>query len=169
YFCGILYSNKAKLLENMNVEKLKIENVAIKYGLLTSVGLITFFLVAKLLGIVYFLELRILNLLFVMIGIFLAIRYYKKNNSNMLTYFQGLGIGMLTTLLAVAVFAIFLVLYLTIIDPALMMYIKENSVFGRYLNPFIIEGFGSGVISTFMIMQYLKNPYAIQVKNLINK
>ena len=102
----------------MNVEKLKIENVAIKYGLLTSVGLITFFLVAKLLGIVYFLELRILNLLFVMIGIFLAIRYYKKNNSNMLTYFQGLGIGMLTTLLAVAVFAIFLVLYLTIIDPA---------------------------------------------------
>jgi len=159
----------------MNVEKLKIENVAIKYGLLTAVGLITFFLVAKLLGIVYFLELRILNLLFVMIGIFLAIRYYKKNNSNVVTYFEGLGIGMLTTLLAVAVFAIFLVLYLTIIDPALMMYIKENSVFGRYLNPFIasatiiIEGFGSGVISTFMIMQYLKNPYAIQGKNLINK
>jgi len=33
------------------------------------------------------------------IGIFSAIRYYKKNNSSLMTYFEGLGIGMLTTML----------------------------------------------------------------------
>lgn len=152
----------------MNVEKLKLENVAIRYGLLVAAGLIAFFLVAKLLGIVYLLELRVLNLLFVVIGIFSAIRYYKKNNSSVMTYFEGLGIGMLTNLVAVVVFAAFMVLYLTIIDPALMVFIKENSVFGMYLNPFIasatiiIEGFGSGAISTFMIMQYFKNSYTVQ-------
>ena len=86
-----------------------------------------------------------------------------------MAYLEGFGIGMFTSLIGVITFAVFMLFYLTLIDPAFMDVIREKSMFGSYLNPFIasftivIEGLGSGLMITFTLMQYFKNPYRVEV------
>ncbi len=147
----------------MENHKYTFENIAIRYGLMTTVGLIGYFLVMKLVGLVHITELRMLNFIFLVGGIYMAIRRYGENNESM-TYLKGIAIGFLTSAVAVIPFALFIFIYLQL-DQGLLNYIREHDQFGQHLNSYILsfiigfEGFFSGMILTFIIMQYMKRSH----------
>lgn len=131
-------------------------------GLVVSLGLISFFLLMKGLNLHEILALRYLNFLFLFAGIiFVLYQYQKKNATKGVDYFTGLKMGIRISLLAVIPFAIFMGIYL-VVDENFMNYIKHTADFGNYLTPglaagsILVEGVSSGVIITYMSMQYFK-------------
>jgi hypothetical protein len=139
-----------------------LQQTAIKYGLITTAGLIGYFLLMKLVGLHQIAELRMLNLIILIAGVWLAIRSYKRKTDDEMDYLQGFGIGMLTSAVSVIIFSVFIFIYLNFLDPAFMETLKQNEAFGQYLNPYMaavaifFEGMGSALILSFIIMQYMK-------------
>ena len=138
-----------------------IEKTAEKYGLITAIGLIALFFLMKLIGVVHVIELRALNFFVLATGVIMALRYFSKTKPESFTYLKGLGLGVLTAIIASVSFGLFVFIYTNFIDPAFMQSIVENEPFGQYLNPYIVgvavavEGIASGLILAFIIMNYM--------------
>ena len=87
----------------MSGHKYSLENVAIKYGLYTTIGLVAYFLAMKIMGMVHIIELRTLNFIILVAGIIKATRFYRDHNQEQMTYLKGFGIGILTAALNLSV------------------------------------------------------------------
>ncbi len=130
------------------------------YGIRIAVALIAFFLLMKVIGLSNHVELRMLNLLILAAGIYFALKKFKKTHQDHLNYFRALVIGVGSGAVGTLIFSVFLFLYM-IIDPSMMLDIKNNSEMGRYLNPYIaafvvaFEGFFSGFLVTFILINYV--------------
>jgi hypothetical protein len=130
------------------------------YGLRIAAVLILFFLIMKLVGLGHHAELRLLNLVILTVGVYLALKKFKQTHSDHLNYFRGLIMGVATGGIASAIFGIFLFIYMKL-DSDLMQSIIENEPMGRYLNPYIaafivvLEGFFSGLLVTFVILNWV--------------
>jgi len=144
-----------------------IESTALKYGGLMAMALAGFFLLMKAFGLEHNLELRALNLIILFSFILMAVSYYKKSDPRNFEYLKGLGLGLLTSIFGVIIFATLVLLYITVIDPAFMDLIKEREPFGDFLNPLlvsftiVIEGIASGFLATYAIMQYHKQSHFV--------
>lgn len=131
------------------------------YGLKIAGGLIAFFLLMKVVGLVHNYELRFLNVFIQIGGIYFAIKKFKQTHEEHMNYFRALVTGVATGGIAAVLFAVFLFVYMQI-DPALMEGIIKNEPMGQYLNPYItafmvaLEGFFSGLLFTFIIINYLE-------------
>ena len=152
--------------------KNKIKNLELKAGLLTSVALIVFFLLMRFIGLIQIVELRCLNFFILLAGVNLAFRYYRRQTTLNIEYFSGFFFGFYTALFAVIPFTLFVFFYLWKIDPSLVIGLKSNSLFmGIEVTPekaaitTIIEGIVSGVLISFILMQYYRSGF----KNLIKK
>ena len=138
-----------------------IEKTAEKYGLFTALGLIILFFLMKLFGVVHVIELRVLNFFVLAVGVIMSLRYFSKTKPESFTYLKGLGLGVLTGIIASVIFGLFVFIYTNFIDPAFMQSIVENEPFGQYLNPYIagvavaVEGIASGLILAFITMNYM--------------
>ena len=114
----------------------------------------------KLLGFGHMIELRLLNLVILTAGIYLALKKFKGTHSEHLNYFRGLITGVATGGVASLLFGVFLFLYMKL-DTDLMKTIVENEPMGRYLNPYmvafivVLEGFFSGLLVTFVILNWV--------------
>jgi hypothetical protein len=130
------------------------------YGLRIAAALILFFLVMKLVGFGHHAELRLLNLLILTVGVFLALKKFKQTHAERLNYFRGLVMGVATAGIASTIFGIFLFIYMKL-DTGLMQSIIDNEPMGRYLNAYIaafivvLEGFFSGLLVTFVILNWV--------------
>ncbi|MCG8317925.1 MAG: DUF4199 family protein [Cytophagales bacterium] len=142
-------------------DKSSIEYIAVKNGLIAFGGLVAYFFLMKGVGLVHIVELRSLNFLIMVGGVWLAFREYKKSHSEGLAYFNGLGLGIRTTVVSVVPFALFIFFYLKL-DPAFMETIRANEMFGYHLNPYLLafliafEGSLSGFFIAYTLMQYMK-------------
>lgn len=138
-----------------------VESTALRYGLITTVGLIILFFIMKVFGWVHTIELRALNVFILAGGVIMALRAFKATKPDSFTYLKGLGLGVLTGIWASIVFALFVFIYTNFVDPAFMQSIIENEPFGQYLNPYIaavavaVEGIASGMIVAFITMNYM--------------
>ena len=148
----------------MKTSTTTIESVALRFGFITALGLITYFLAMKLIGWVHIVELRVLNFLILAAGVTMAIRYFKRTLGS-LAYLKGMGVGFFTAMVAVITFALFLLIYLWQVDPGFMELVQQQESLGRYLDPLTVaftitmEGFGSGYLITFIVMQYMKRSH----------
>jgi hypothetical protein len=130
------------------------------YGLRIAGGLIAYFLVMKLLGLSHHVELRLLNLVILTAGIYLALKKFKLTHTDHLNYFRGLIMGVATGAIASLVFGLFLFIYMQL-DSDMMKSIIENEPMGRYLNPYmssfivVLEGFFSGLLVTFVLLNWV--------------
>ena len=130
------------------------------YGLRIAAGLIGFFLIMKLVGLGHIVELRVLNLIILSLGIYYALKNFRRVHSDRLNYFRGLITGVSTAAVGSLVFALFLFVYMKL-DTAMMQSIIENEPMGRYLNPYMgafivaLEGVFSGFFVTFLLMNYV--------------
>ncbi len=131
------------------------------YGLRIGVGLIVYFVVMHLVGLSHHVELRLLNLLILITGVYLALKKFKDSHGEHLNYFRALITGVATAGIGSAMFAVFLFFYMKF-DTSLMQSIVENEPMGRYLNPYIasfivaLEGLFSGLLVTFILINFVQ-------------
>jgi len=131
-----------------------------RYGLAIAAALMLFFLIMKVAGLSHHPELRLLNLLILVVGTYLALKKFKQTHQDRLNYFRALVTGVATGAVGSIVFAVILFLYMQL-DPALMQAIKTNEPMGRFLNPYIasfivaLEGVFSGLLVTFILINYV--------------
>ena len=135
--------------------------IAERYGLFIALGLVIFFFVMRLLGLLYVVELRVFNLVVVVLGILGALKTMMGKLPERFTYFQGMGTGILTGIIGTVVFALFVFIYVSFIDAGLMQSIIDNEPMGRFMNPYIVsviiavEGIASSLLVSFILMNYL--------------
>lgn len=151
------------------MKKEQLLKTSITYGIIIFVALVAYFFLMKMLGLIRHQELRAFNGVIILVGVILAIAKSKHINNDRISYFNGIGCGMLTSLFGVAPFAIFVVFYL-LIDVPFLQDIQEKSAFGELINPFtggfinFIEGMAAGLISSFIVMPYFKTSTLEQMK-----
>ena len=132
------------------------------HGLLTGIALIVYFLLMKLLGLEENFSLRLFNFVIVVGGIYYALRSAIVKSKTSSTYFQGLITGFRTTLVAVALFTIFMAVYVKVIDPSFVKVLEESGIWDADLSlaqaafAVVIEGVTSGVVISFVWMQRFK-------------
>ena len=130
------------------------------YGVRIAAGLIVYFFLMKILNLAHHVELRLLNLVILVIGVYFALKKLKEVNEHHLNYFRALITGFTTATIGSLLFAIFLFIYMKI-DDGMMQAIIEGEPMGRYLNAYIaafivaLEGVFSGLLVTFVILNFL--------------
>ena len=130
------------------------------YGIRIAVGLTLYFLVMRLSGLAHIVELRLLNLIILVAGIYLALKKFRKAYQH-INYFRALITGVTTAAIGSCIFAVFLFVYMQV-DTSMMNYIIEKEPMGRYLNPYIasfivaLEGVFSGLLATFVLINYME-------------
>lgn len=138
-------------------------SVAIKYGIITSLGLIVYFLIIKLLNLHTNPWFRLLNGLVVAYGIYAAIKRYKLVSGTTFNYINGFKVAIVTGFLATFVFALFMGIYLFHVDPQFMNTLLQdwfrdmNYGGGILIFVIIIEGLASTTILALTFMQIFKN------------
>jgi hypothetical protein len=144
----------------------------IRYGLLITAGLIVYFMIMKFIGLVHVTELRAFNFFIMLGGLYLAFREFHETDINRgFNYMRAFVFGFSTAAIATLVFAVFVFVYVSFIDPRLMETIAEKGPLGEYLNPYVVsiivalEGVLSGSLATFMIIN-VKN--ANKVEDQVN-
>lgn len=137
------------------------------WGTVITLALIVYFFLMYALGLVHIIELRLLNLLIMLGGIYGAMRQYKRTHEGHLNYFRGMSIGVATATIGASTFAAFLLIYL-MLDANLMKSIIENEPMGHFLNEYIaaaivtIEGVFSGVTMTYLLLNYVETDKATE-------
>ena len=127
---------------------------------LTALVLIGFFLLMKLVNLITVLELRFVNVLFVLYGDRYVVLHYRAEHGGNLEYLNGMMIGFMTALTTAVIFSAFIFVYLNI-DSGFMHYLQLTQPFGSYLKPSsaalvtLLEGAASGAIISFMLMHTL--------------
>ena len=141
------------------------EKTGLKYGLLTAAGLILYFFLMKLLGLIHITELRFLNGVIMTIGVVLAIRAYKANSAGDISYLKGLGTGVITAVTGTVLFAAFMVTYISIAGNEMIEMLTAEQYFGERMEAtpgivifsvLMLEGLISGFLISFIAMQYFK-------------
>lgn len=132
------------------------------YGLRIGGGLIVFFLFMKFTGLLQHVELRALNLVILVAGVYFALKKFKNTHEDHLNYFRGLVTGVATAAVGAVVFTVFLFVYLSFLDKGMMQYLIDNEPMGRFLNPYMasfivaLEGVFSGLLVTFILINYVE-------------
>ena len=130
------------------------------YGLRIAIGLIVYFVVMHLIGYSHHIELRLLNLLILVTGVYLALKKFRETHEGHLHYFRALATGVSTAAIGSTIFAAFLFIYMNV-DETLMKSIIDNEPMGRYMNPYIaafivaLEGVFSGLLVTFILINFV--------------
>ncbi len=133
----------------------------VNYGLKIAGGLIVYFLIMKFAGLLHVVELRLLNVIILVGGIYMALKKFQHTHGEHINYFRALVTGVATGAIASMVFSAFLFIYVTVIDVPFMQFIIDNEPMGRFLNPYMVsfivalEGVFSGLLVTFVLINYI--------------
>jgi hypothetical protein len=135
------------------------------YGTLIFLALTLYFLLMYAVGLIHVIELRFLNVIFMLAGIYFALRQYRVNHDGELNYFRALALGTATAFIGSTTFGIFIFFFLKF-EGNLMESIRANEPIGRYLNPYIascvvmLEGVISGLGLTYMLNNFMNTKEA---------
>lgn len=151
------------------MKNLKIWNIASRismvYGVVIALGLMGYFLIMYLIGLIHITELRLLNLFIMMAGVYFAIKQFRRTHRGHIDYFHAFTTGMAAVAIGTVIFSVFIFLFLSV-DKNLMQIISKNAPLGFYLDPYIAayailaEGTFTGLFVTFLLSNFLatRNP-----------
>tara|TARA_B110000967_G_C18902005_1_gene576566 strand:- start:7749 stop:8189 length:441 start_codon:yes stop_codon:yes gene_type:complete len=128
----------------------------------TYVLIVIYFFAMKIFGLDEIVELRSLNFLFVIWGVNASIKKIILNNKNS-DYLSNFGQGIATSLIAVGMTVISLIVYIGFVDSKLLQLMENSLVWGNQLSlaevifAIAVEGAASSVICSLIVMQYWKN------------
>jgi EamA domain-containing membrane protein RarD len=137
------------------------------YGTLIFLGLTVYFFLMYAIGAIHVVELRLLNIFIMVIGVYLAMKQYRRTHDGHMNYFRALTLGTATAVIGTATFALFLFFFLKL-EGNLMQSIQENEPLGHYLNPYIasyavlLEGIFSGFGVSYLLVNYLQTDRATE-------
>ena len=140
------------------------EKVYLKYGIGIAIALIAYFLLTKVLGLHQYPVLSAANAVIFGAGILLAMKTYKANKSNF-KYEQGFQLGLFTGGIATILFAIFMSVYIFMIDTQFAHAILDS--WGLNFNKgalivivsLVMMGFSTTLVLTLAFMQLLKESW----------
>jgi len=141
-------------------EKAGKEVSVFKVAAYTTLGMIVFFFLMKLVGLVTVVELRFFNFIILFFGIRYVLVESRKANNGKLEYLKGMMTGFMTGIYTAVFFSFFICLYL-FFDLSFMEYLKVSQPFGTYLTPgsaalvSFIEDISGGAIIAFALMHLL--------------
>src|SRR5690349_7238907 len=78
------------------------------YGTFIALGLIAYFLISYWAGFVHIVELRLLNFLIMVAGVYFALRQFQRTHEGSLNYFRGLVTGIASSTIGTMTFVVFL-------------------------------------------------------------
>ena len=142
----------------------------IRYGLLTSAGLIIYFITLSSVGLHTNPIMSLFNAVITGLGIYAAIKTYKIEQGTDFEYGAGFKVGIITGFVATIFFTAFFLLYATEFSP---LFLSELlTVFKGDYNVHIglvsfvvaIMGFGTSVVLTLTCMQLFKPSWNIPEK-----
>lgn len=142
------------------------KQIAIKYGVWMFSGFTLFFLAMHFLGLSQNYDLRIFNAVIHMFLIYLAIKEFfgTKANTGDINYISGVSVGMVTSMVGVVMFTIFMTLFLTA-SPDFMAKIQKDFAFGEHLSPFsasvfiFVEGVATSLIGSYIITRIIESKW----------
>lgn len=136
------------------------QQIALRYGAWMFLGFAAFFLSMHLLQWSHNYYLRIFNGVIHAAGLWLALRAWMNENPEQRhdDYPTGVAMGLMTTLVAVVPFTIFMAIFLAY-NPGFMAAIQSQTPIGQYFNPvtasvfILMEGVAAGVIGSYIIQR----------------
>jgi len=137
----------------------------VPYAFYTAGALIAYFFLMKIFGLERNFYLRIFNFFIMGAGIFFLYRNsLVKDNNEHSGYLQSLMSGALLTIISVAVFIVFLGLYIRFLDPQFLEVLGSSGLWpvsgvsiSQVVIGILIEGISSGFMLSFILMQYFKS------------
>lgn len=138
-----------------------IEKIPLRYGLATAVVIMLYFLIVHFAGYALTFELRIVDLLILSVGVYLATHQYKHVIGPHVTYFKIFLTGVLTGFVTSIAYGLFLFFYLMFADGALMeLYL--SGPYGTSMSPYSIAvlvvavGASTGFLASFISVNLMK-------------
>jgi hypothetical protein len=155
---------KVTFLSNPALE-ISLEAAGMKAGLVTCGLLITYFMIMNYFNLLDSAIAWGMNFIILLAGIVFSYRYYRTKTKLNVEYIPGLIIGAVTTVTCVVPFVLFIYIYFSQVNmPPLLL--KKNVLFmGEQISPgkaaasTMVEGICSGVIISFMLMQYFQSGF----------
>lgn len=139
--------------------------IPIKFGIVIAIGLIVYFLITSIFGAHTNPLFSLLNPLIVGIGMFAAIKHYRKKRGSKFKYQKGFRTGLVTGFLATIIFTIFFAFYATEIQPDFIEKLLSTWDSDWYINigmvifTVALMGFATSVVLTLAFMQLLKDSW----------
>lgn len=153
--------------------EVSLEIIGLKAGLTTCASLIIYFMIMRVLN---FMDSGIawgLNFIILLSGIIYAYRVYRSKTKLNVDYIPGLILGGITTAASVIPFVLFVYIYFSQVNPQQLLLLQDNILFmGEQITPMraavatMVEGLSSGLIITFMMMQYFKSGFRRRKKEI---
>ncbi|QLE02833.1 DUF4199 domain-containing protein [Galbibacter sp. BG1] len=138
---------------------------AIKYGSLTGIALIIYFLILSLFGLHQYPILGALNIAIIATAMYYGMRDFKANFTGNFLYRHGFAAGMIIGFMGTVIFTIFFALYVTELNSDFLnSFMTEwkfewSSNMGMLLLTIILMGFALSVVLTLSYMQLLKKSW----------
>ncbi len=138
------------------------KNIILQAATRVYLGIVLFFFLMKLLHLEQIFELRLLNFLIVFWGVNWALKKNILENRNT-SFLENFSLALSVSVLAIVSITISAVIYLYQIDPSFIGVLESYNIWGNKLNPqiigfaLLIEGMGSSMVCSFVLMQYWKS------------
>ncbi|MEW7289832.1 DUF4199 domain-containing protein [Aquimarina sp. 2304DJ70-9] len=139
--------------------------IPIKYGVLIAIGLIAYFLILSLIGVQTNPVFSLGNGVIVALGLYSAMKNYKKEKGGDFNYQKGFMAGLFTGFNATIIFTIFFAIYVTNINtnflPEMLANWSSHYHVGVGIVVFIaaIMGFATTFVLTLSFMQLFKESW----------
>jgi hypothetical protein len=104
----------------MNDQNVTVTSTAIRYGLIVGLICVIYSFILAMMDETMNRGLSAISYLFIIAGMVMAFKYFKSHNSGYMTYGQGLGIGLIMSLIAGLLTSIFMYIYIKFIDSEMM-------------------------------------------------
>jgi len=136
--------------------------ISLKYGISTAFSLIAYFLILRLFDLHENPWLRVFNGVIMSLGIYYSIKYYKLSSKEAFNFINGYKTGIVSGLIATAVFTLFMAIYMFHLDVEFSQQLLSDwfSNLGVGVNVLILivllEGVASSIVLTLGFMQFFK-------------
>ncbi len=142
-------------------------------GFLTTLFLIIYFMLMRAMGITGQAGAWLINFIILFGGINYCYRYYRIRTEPNVEYLPGIMLGTEVAAVSVITYTAFIYLYFSFIDANSLGILNNNILFmTEELTPTraafatFIEGLSSGIVISFIMMQYYKSGFKVRVKDM---
>ncbi len=152
----------------MSEKKPSVNITGLKAGLIVSISLIIYFMIMRFFNLTGSVIAWSFNLVILFTGIYFTYRYYRIKTKPNIDYLPGMLLGSITTLVSAGIFTIFVYLFFSSVDASQLLLLNDNILFLgegvtalRVAGATVVEGISSGIVISFMMMQYYKSGFKI--------
>ncbi|MDQ3291278.1 MAG: DUF4199 domain-containing protein [Bacteroidota bacterium] len=116
------------------------ESFGIRYGVISAVAMIAYFLFINVINLQDIEIVRFASNIFIIIAVVWAINTFKSRFSGPLPYLPGLALGFLVGLIGSVLYAFFIYVYAKFLNPDYATVLKTQDYYGSVLSPMMLAG-----------------------------